>query len=274
MSGMFKKKTIYFFIVFNLLGIFLQSESIKWVNLENGLEWKVFNYKKKEFEVDNIYILRINPNRFSMHLLTAKEQKHQPLSLSQWCKKHELIAGINASMYLPDRITSTGYMKNYNDLNNPRINKRFGAFIAFNPKIKHIKQTIIIDINSSNWKKKINIYNTIIQNYRIIDKKQKIVWTKANKMNSIASFGIDKFGNILFIMCQDRISTFTFAKIIQKLPVNIYNLTYLEGGHEASLFINHKNLQKQVSGKLFNSQRTDLFIGHSKLPNIIGIRKR
>lgn len=271
---MFKKKLICFFFAINLFGIFLISESIKWKNLENGLEWKLFNYKNNDFEVNNIYILRINPNLFSLHLLTAKEKKHQPLPLTQWCKKYGLIAGINASMYLPDRRTSTGYMKNYGNLNNPRINKRFGAFIAFNPKIKHIKQTIIIDMNNSNWKKKINNYNTIIQNYRIIDKKQKIVWTKENRMNSIASLGIDKSNNVLFIMCQDKISTLTFARIIQKLPINIYNLTYLEGGHEASLFFNHKKLQKQVSGKFFNSQRTDLFSSHSKLPNIIGIRKR
>ena len=37
------------------------------------------------------------------------------------------MAAINASMYLPDGVTSTGYMRQDDYINNKRLVRRFGA---------------------------------------------------------------------------------------------------------------------------------------------------
>ena len=265
------KKFIYLFITIYLLTMYLIPAD-KWQKVDKGLDWNIFNIKHN-METFKFYVLRINPKLYSLHLLSAKEKSHTPLSLKQWSKKYNLIAGINASMYLPDKLKSTGYMKNFNFFNNKRINKRFSSFIAFNPKNKHSKPAIIIEKNSINWKVKLNRYNTVIQNYRIIDAKQKIRWGKKN-MSAIATFGIDNSGNVLFIFSSQKIATYDFAKIILNLPLRVYNLSYLEGGYEASLYINHNNFQFNLNGNLFNSARINKIFINPPLPNIIGIRKK
>jgi hypothetical protein len=278
-----KQIIIYIFAItllaITLLTSSLYSKHINWEKLEKGLHWKTI-ISKIDNETVNINILKINPNFFSFHLFMASQRKHPPLSLKKWAKKYKLLIAVNASMYLPDGLKSTGYMKNYQYFNNSTINKKFGSFIVFNPKKyrkkKHFKKKrdiSIIDKSIYNWEKKLNNYHTIIQNYRIIVSNNKIVWKKGKKKSSIITFCTDKNDNILIVFCKDKVSTFSFAKKTLTLSLKIRNMTYLEGGHEASLCILHENLKINTYGKLFSNKSIRLHF-ENKLPNIIGIRKK
>jgi hypothetical protein len=271
---MLRKQIIIYIFAITLLTTFLHSKSINWKKLEKGLYWKTI-ISKIDNKIVNINILKINPNYFSFHLFMASQKKHSPLSLKKWAKKYKLLITVNASMYLPDGLKSTGYMKNYRHYNNSKINKKFGSFIVFNPKKYHKRKTdiSIIDKSIYNWKKKLNNYYTVIQNYRIIVSDNKIVWKKDKKKSSIITFCTDKNDKILIAFCPDKVSTFSFAKKILSLPLRVRNMTYLEGGHEASLYILHEKLKINTYGKLFSNKSIRLHF-ESKLPNIIGIRKK
>jgi len=258
---------IVLILVFAKFG-FSNSQSI--TKIEDGLEYLTFTKNEPQNKY-KIFILRINPYRFSFKLLCANELKHKSMTCENWNKKYKLIACINASMYLPDGFKSTGFMKNRKYINNNRFNKRFGAFIAFNPKKNNYKKVTIIEKNSKSWKSTLTGYNTIVQNYLIISANQGIIWKRNKKKNSIAAFGIDKTGKVLFIISQNKITTRDFAKTLLKLPLKIHNLAYLEGGYEAVLNISHLKFKTKITGKIFNSQDFNI---NMKLPNIIGIRKK
>ncbi|MEI3478052.1 MAG: hypothetical protein V8Q84_01855 [Bilophila sp.] len=55
------------------------------------------------------------------------------LSLGEWARRKDLVAAINASMYLPDGVTSTGYLRAGDVINNGRIASLFGAFFVAGP---------------------------------------------------------------------------------------------------------------------------------------------
>ena len=112
-----------------------QAEPQLWKMLDEGLYLGEFASTLKS-RISNfpITILKINPKSYSFKLLCASEHDGNMRTAKQWCNEFGLLAAINASMYQDtDPLKSTGYMKNYNHINNPHTNPAFGAFMAFNP---------------------------------------------------------------------------------------------------------------------------------------------
>ncbi|MFV0421666.1 hypothetical protein [Oleidesulfovibrio sp.] len=81
----------------------------------------------------SVALLRIDPTRYALGLYSVTEYGCPALTPSEWARQHGLTAVINASMFLPDGKTSTGYMRNGTIANNRRINKRFGSFLVYGP---------------------------------------------------------------------------------------------------------------------------------------------
>jgi hypothetical protein len=77
-------------------------------------------------------MLRIDP-RLHIFTLCMASEEGRALSLPDWSTQRGLRAGINASMYLPDGITSIGYMRNGESVNNENAGPRLGAFFAAGP---------------------------------------------------------------------------------------------------------------------------------------------
>ncbi|MBU4427134.1 MAG: hypothetical protein KKB35_10415 [Proteobacteria bacterium] len=104
-----------------------------------------------------ITILKINPEFYSFKLLCASEHDGNMRTAKQWCNEFGLLAAINASMYQDtDPLKSTGYMKNYNHINNPHINPAFGAFMAFNPVDSSLPEPRFVDRRlQKDWKAQI-----------------------------------------------------------------------------------------------------------------------
>lgn len=104
------------------------AEAIPWTELETGLEYAEFD--RKDESKSTIVLLRFNPAYFTFQVHSISEQGGAPLTLRQWADKHSLVAAINASMYLTDGRTSTGYMRRHNHVNSKRVVGRFGAFFV------------------------------------------------------------------------------------------------------------------------------------------------
>lgn len=128
-----------FLLVFSLILLlgtsnWVFSQKAPWLEVDQGLYLGEFTPLQKSPVGDyKIIILKINPACFTLKLLCASEMHHENLSIQQWGEKYKLIAAINASMFQQDYKTSTGYMKNYNYINNSSNNKKFLSIAAFNP---------------------------------------------------------------------------------------------------------------------------------------------
>jgi hypothetical protein len=255
-----------------------QAEPQLWKMLDEGLYLGKFASTLKP-RISNfpITILKINPKSYSFKLLCASEHDGNMRTAKQWCNEFGLLAAINASMYQDtDPLKSTGYMKNYNHINNPHINPAFGAFMAFNPIDSSLPESLFVDRRlQKDWKAQIEKYHTVVQNYCMISKGERKGWPQQQKLYSTAAVGMDKDNNVLFIFSPSPYSTHDFINILLSLPIDIDSAMYLEGGPDATLYISPKDIQTKSEGRygtLFGENFGDL--STLTLPNVIGIVKR
>lgn len=101
-----------------------------WTELEPGLSFGEFQLNESETRLS---ALRIDPDRFDFVLCAASRDGRPARALNDWGEQYDLTAAINASMYLPDNSTSTGYMRHGEHVNNKRLAQRFGAFFVAGP---------------------------------------------------------------------------------------------------------------------------------------------
>lgn len=251
------------------------SQEGTWKRVDSGLFIGLFDHPKKGTEDDKITIVKIDPNFYSFKLLCASEQGKDRMTVKSWCKKYHLISGINAGMYQKDGMTNVGYMKNFNHLNNPRVNTSYHAFWGFNPTDSAVPEIQIIDRKCQDFDQVRFKYQTLIQNIRMISCRQENVWSKQEKKWSMAVFGMDKGGNALFIFTRTPYSSHDFINMLLGLPISIYNAMYLEGGPEASLYFSAHGFELERWGAFETGlNETDSHISAWPVPNVVGIVKK
>jgi hypothetical protein len=258
------------YLIFLFL-LFSQTFS-SWNTLESGLELGTFHSPGFPDSVKaTIYILRIDPSRYSLNLFCASApDQGKALSAKQWCKKQHLVAAINASMYQEDYKTSVALMKTALYTNNSYLSKD-KTILAFNPKNRDVPIFRIIDRQCDDFISLKHDYSTFIQSIRMISCTGKNVWTQGQAW-SIASIGTDKNGKILFIFSSNPHTVHDFTNILLTLPINIDRAMYLDGGHIAQIAIQTGTTNLELIGQ-FNG------LGYSpteapEIPNVIGIIKK
>ena len=274
-----------------------------WETVESGLELGKFPFVQGENSHEMI-VLRANPEmyRFEVHTASCDGKKY---SLEQWAQRYELVAVINASMYLPDGITSTGYLRVGDILNNGRVVRKFGAFfvtgllpadgvqkaslnarseplsdidlvgnaLSFSEKKSVLPETDLLDRTVDDWKNLLPRYSAVVQNYRMIGSDRRLLWNPGGPRHSIAALGKDGEGHILFFLCQQPITGVEFGSLLLQLPIDIRVVMYAEGGSQAGLYLNSETLNELWMGRY---QGTFGVTGNrtAPLPNVIGIRRR
>lgn len=285
-----------------------------WKNVETGLQMATFSVTPSEGAEETnqqenpLTILRIDPNQFEFVALSTTEDG-RILTPAQWAAIYKLTAVINASMYLPDQRTSTGYLRNGSHLNNDYINKRFGSFFVAYPVLpdsapaptsatdNNATQTAaenatlstvvnathtlpavfpdvsILDKQADDWENMIGRYKIVIQNFRMINASRIPLWTDEGAAFSIAAVAMDTSGNILFIHCRTPLTVRQLTEILLALPLDISRSMYVEGGPQASLHIRSGDMRQTWSGKYSG----DFWSGAHmewQIPNILGIRRK
>lgn len=251
------------------------SQNIIWKTIDEGLYFSdIISSVKSEFGDSKISILKIDPGLFNFKLISAKENNEKNKTAKEWAKERALIAVVNAGMFQTDYKTNVGYMKNYDFINNGTLN-HYNTITAFNRKDPGVPEFQIIDLKCQNWENLKIRYHSFTQGIRMIDCNQKNMWGKQERKWSMVVIGMDKKGNALFIFTRSPYSVHDFINILLSLPISIHKAMYLEGGPEASLYLNHNGIEIQKVGSYetdFNENNdNDIFW---EIPNIIGITKK
>ena len=216
--------------------------------------------------------LRIDPAYFDFTVETASSEK-QSLPLEAWATRKGLIAATNASMYLPDGVTSTGYLRTGETVNNGRVVSKFGAFFVAGPDSPDLPGADLLDRSTDDWENLLPHYSMVVQNYRMISADKRLLWKPGGPKHSISAVGRDGTGAILFILCREPITGVDFGALLLALPIDVRVVMYTEGGSLAGLF-----LRTPVRSQIWLGRSLPEFWASGSqgapLPNVIGVRRK
>ena len=241
-----------------------------WRELEQGLQFGEFQLNDGDARLS---VLRIDPAYFDFTLCARSQDSGPSRPLSQWGEQYNLAAAINASMYLPDGSTSTGYMRQGEHTNNGRIVQRFGAFFVAGPDEPGLPLAAILDRDNPLWRQQMERYSLVIQNYRMINADRRILWSPGGPHYSISAVAQDGEGQILFMHCRQPVEAYAFAQQVLHLPLNVRTVMYVEGGGQAGLLVRSAALTRELVGL---SPSGLLVTGDLRavLPNVLGARRK
>ncbi|MGE9984584.1 phosphodiester glycosidase family protein [Desulfovibrio sp. SGI.169] len=241
-----------------------------WTELEPGLAFGEFQLDDSEARLT---ALRIDPARFDFLLCASSQDGRPARALGDWGEQYDLAAAINASMYLPDGSTSTGYMRQGEHLNNKRLAQRFGAFFVAGPDSPDLPPAAILDRDNADWRRLIDRYALVVQNYRMISAERRILWAPGGPHYSISAVAQDGGGRILFLHCRAPVEAYAFAQQLLHLPLDVRTVMYVEGGAQAGLLVRSASLRRELAG---SHAPSFLVTGNLKalLPNVLGARRK
>ncbi len=211
-----------------------------------------------------VIVVRADPARLNLTLLMSSRGRGRPATVKEWADRNGLLAAINASMYQADFKTSTGLMRHLGHVNNPAVNKRFGAFLLWNPANPKLPPFHMVDRDVEDVKPLLKKYRSVIQNYRMIDSNRKNTWSAGGAATPIACVSVDGKGRALFIFTAALFTVRDFGEAILALPIDVRTTMYVEGGPPAGLYVSAGKVKQQWSGSF------DLY----PLPNVLGIIKK
>ena len=248
--------------------------TLKWEHLEKGLDYAEVDASLKcSIGNSKLSLVRIDPTYFKFRLLSAKLAKTESLPADKWAKQEGLMLVFNAAMYQTDYLTSTGYMKSPSGVVNG-FTTRDNSVVAFDPKHKSFPAFQIIDRECQNLDSAKARYRCLAQNIRMVDCRQKNVWSQQAKYWSMVAVGEDKKGRMLVLFTRTPYSVHDFINMLLKLPIGLQKAAYLEGGPEASLYLRSGKRIIAKSG----SYETNFFDDGNDhfwpLPNVIGAMRR
>jgi hypothetical protein len=250
-----------------------------WHKLQRGLSyWEPDAPEKSILNDSRIFILRADPRFCNFRMLCSSEHGKRNRTADQWAKDFDVNVVVNAGMFnIRNSRTNKGYLKNYSHINNSKMNGYYNVMMAMNPRIKSDPPMMLFDLTCTKWESIRPDYHTFCQGIRMIDcNGNKMAWDKRpGQACSMVIGATDIVGNIYFIFTR---SPYTHQKMIDfliRFIPDIRTTVYLEGGPEASLYIqtNDTIISKIGSyvSKTYPNDNNDHFW---KIPNVIGIQSR
>jgi len=257
------------------LGAGIEMAAEAWRTLEPGLALGTFATPDRSDPGEpSIHVLRIDPYRFRLRLLNAsREEDGRPLTARRWCKDHDMVAAINASMYQEDYRSSVSLMTAPGHINNPRLSKD-RTLLAFDPKGDDVPPVMMIDRGCDDLDALRPRYGTLVQSIRMVSCRRRNVWEQQSRGWSTAAIGVDDGGRVLFIHARSPYTTHDLIEALLALPIGLERAMYAEGGPEAQMFVDHRDSEYEFVGSLetgFNEG--DINPGAWPVPNVIGVSR-
>ncbi len=252
---------------------------VNWKSIDTGLFFaEVQGPSKTEFGDYKVQIIRINPKYYEFEFMLASEHDSLELTAPEWCQKGGFIGVINAGMYHFNKShSSVGFLKHNEHINQPSIKDGYKMVAAFGKTNDKLPEFKFYDLAANDFESIKHNYSSCFQSIRLIDEcGRPVFWhTKRVKRMSIAALAIDNQGNVLYLLCRSPYSANEFIQFMQNLPFKIQSAMYLEGGPEASLFVEHNDFCIDAFGsyvsRSFAHDRNNHFW---EIPNMLGFRKK
>lgn len=244
-----------------------------WKNLEPGLDLGFFAAPKKSILGDSlIRVLRADTQFFALKLLNSSASKtHKRYSVKKWVNQNSLVAGINASMYQKNQVSSVSYMKTGEHVNSTWLSKD-KTVLAFDPIEKNTPAVKIIDRECEDFGVLREQYASLIQSIRMVSCKGENAWSPQKKMWSTAAVGLDHQGRVMFIHVRSPYSTHELINMLLQLPIDLKHAMYVEGGAEAQLYINTGKEEHEFIGSYSTGSREhDENTFSRPIPNVLGL---
>lgn len=257
----------------------LPGDAIVWLSPEKGLDMARLAYvedKGDEFSRRIVIrVLRFDTDEYDFRLFSSRWEGQSIPTMREWAASKALTAAINASMYLKDGQTSTGYMRSGERTNNSRIVSRYGAFFVAGPRENGLPRAAVLDRSVDDWQNLLPRYDIVVQNFRLMGPDARQIWPANGPEHAIAAIAEDMNGRILFLHCSDPTSVHDFVEALKAhTDLNLNSAMYVEGGSEASLL-----LSLPESFQLWNGMSPASYMFSSRgdaipLPNILGVIRR
>jgi hypothetical protein len=250
-----------------------------WHVLHNGLSYREVDAPEKSILNDSkIFILKSDPQLCDFNLYCASQHGKQNRTADGWAKDFGATVVINAGMFnMVNKSANKGYLKSFSHINNPQMNGNYNVMIGMNPKGNSDTSLIICDMTCRDLSSVEANYNTLCQGMRMVDcNGNPMAWDKRpGQACSMVIGATDSIGNIYFVFTR---SPYTHQKMIGflfRLIPNIRTTVYLEGGPEASLYIQTRDtVISKIGSYVSKTYPTDKNDHFWKIPNVIGINAK
>jgi hypothetical protein len=221
----------------------ISSEEISWVS-HKGVE---------SAEIDGKFtVVRANPRRNPVELANPPASSG---SVAEAAGRRGWLVAINAAMFAKDYVTSIGYMRNFKEVNNPKLNPKLKGFLMLNPKNPSSPAAKI------GGKEEIEAYHTVFQTHRMWHPKLGILWKRgASVYHQSGLVGVDGQGRVLFFFHPELADMHDWVTRILELKLDLKGLLYLDGGSHGALHLD------SALGRSVNTWIS--------LPNLLGIKAR
>ena len=261
------KHYITLLLMLFLINLYLQS----WQIIDEGLFFSEFEFSQKsEIGDSKVTIIKIDPDHFDFGLYCESEYGSEQRNVKDWVEDFNLICGVNGGMYETDYLTGSGYLKNYDHINNPEFRENWNMCFVCNPKSDSLPEAQLVDIEEENVEEVISQYNSVLQSIRMLSADGRNVWSKqANKWSEVA-LGEDEAGNILIISCSSAYGMKDFISELLKLPINLKKMMHLEGNVQ-SLYFKYGDVRFERNGSSKVSEDNKDFFS---MPNAIGVKQK
>jgi hypothetical protein len=252
---------------------------ISWKDLMEGMQYAEIDAPDKSVVNDSrLTVLKIDPYRFDFEFLTASEQGKKLRAAPDWAAEFSQHIVVNAGMYNYNRNhTNKGYMKNYGHLNNPKKTTNNNAMLAMHPKDTTKPPFEIYDITCQKWDSIRHLYHSFCQGMRMISGEgEAMAFSKRPDQScSMVVAATDTLKNLYIVFTRSPYTHRAMIGYLQKLLPGIRTTVYLEGGPEASLYINTGDTVIAKYGSYISNSRPNDDNDHFwEIPNVIGIRKK
>lgn len=244
---------------------FADAPSIAWRTLSRGLE-----HGQSQLSANigdrQLHILRIDPEHFRFRLLTAAGTHSARQTARSWARRNSCVAAINAAMFRPNDLP-VGFAKAGGQIIQPQQSSD-RSFFVFDGASAQLLDASCDTFDAS-------AHENALQGIRMISCDRRNVWGQQPRQWSIAAMAQDDRGRILFLHARSPMSVHDFIAVTQALPLGLSRAMYLEGGPEATLYVNTAGFELERVGSYetgFNENDDNAQAW--PLPNVIGVLAR
>lgn len=213
-----------------------------------------------------LHIVRIDPEHFRFRLLTAAGTHSARKTARQWAQQNHCVAAINAAMFRPNGLP-VDFAKVDGHIIQPQRNSDRSMFVF---DADHAR---LLDLSAEAFTE--GDHENALQGIRMISAEGRNVWSQQPRSWSIAALASTTDGRILFLHARSPLSVHDFIAAAQALPLDADRAMYLEGGPEATLYLNAGGAEIERVGSFetgFNENDDNAVAW--PLPNVIGVIPR